>query len=1104
MKITRRRFNQSALGLGLSLAGARLLSGCGDGSDDGDVVEFGERKTLHFDLSNTGPESTHVLHCGGARYPLQRHSAATRETARLARPGLRNVPDELLTHYADDVQVSTVKAHRLQVRTQDPVRGPGLALVAIYIPTEARIRQRRLRGVTSSPGSGGGVDCTFHDQVEDDYINGRSTAKSIITHHPDLISADPDVAAAIETHMDGDQAAAVDNFTISICNQGPAWEHDPDFFDGWCVLVPMTNDDGSPLLDDQGEQVYDYAFSDQTSVDMKPAIDALLASIKNDASLDGEQYDIIYHGDPVDEEALPEANPTQLNDENQVALATRSGLLGEGAGVTFSTTGYHHNVLFYDASYSVSDRRFSIKILNLNFIWYGLYLEYLDADGNPISNPTRSSILNDLLASGFDCETDTLKFWDVVSAPATFFGVPAPYPYQISVQLPDGASQCRLSLIGPGANGSVEHGLSLLPGIALTAVLNFAVPMYFVYNATGEVETKTLTDLFKQPGIILKTLLLFSQIIAEGTDSNTNDFGVEGSLISLFTSLLQDVAFYFNFESAIPELWNWMLEQEAEAEAIESTPFVGWVMRIIAILGTTGDIQASLAEICTNPATISNTVSFTAPVTVVVRHDPEDFEFPLIATHYMVQITAGAKAMEPPLIVPISDEERSNDTLAAVVENVPTTGAPATVTVIFLAENGYPIAHSAAVDENGVPILDDNGNRVPGDITFLNKLDANGEIVVQVPIVENPVPIDAQTVYTHHHKLEYASGKYHWNYTTSPPALEAAVCGGQGLCDLGNVTVWVPGGMIGYSWLANSPSLSDCRTGARGELYNFQNLSLKNDPNVGRKTPGCGFAGGTPITYDQRVPVGEQGWHFYLDPVRISDLDPEYHLRRLYLADSTPIIPNTSESWGRFRISMDRIAVYSKGMQPKVVGISTRFHKLSVLEIPTQAYIGDDFANNAKVMSGQGENNDGLILNPIALTIADNGAILVLQGGVAKRIKAFDFDGKPWKFFSGGTSSTLSLAQDSTEVTWLDISIDPTNLLYVLSHTGSGTQRSDYRLDVYDAGTGEHIVRNTGIAVGRIVVDKFRGLYSLNYETIKGSPIVEPSVSVWAPSPPEN
>ena len=145
-----------------------------------------------------------------------------------------------------------------------------------------------------------------------------------------------------------------------------------------------------------------------------------------------------------------------------------------------------------------------------------------------------------------------------------------------------------------------------------------------------------------------------------------------------------------------------------------------------------------------------------------------------------------------------SDTERSNDTLTAEVPNVPSTGAPATVTVVFKADNGYPIAYSAAVDQNGVPVLDDNGNRIAGEVTFLNKVPSSGELIVQVPIVENPVPITAETQYTHHHRLQYESGAYYWKYTSQPPALEPASCGtGSALCDLRNVTVWIPGGMIG-------------------------------------------------------------------------------------------------------------------------------------------------------------------------------------------------------------------------------------------------------------------------------------------------------------------
>ncbi len=1098
MRITRRQFNRAALTFSMALGAGKLLPGCGDDGDGGGGAGGQtELRTFHFDLAHLPLDQPHVLHVGGKRYPLQRHTAETLAQARRERSGLRGLPDSRVTHFAADVITNPKRVQRMHVTTTDPMRGAGLVLVAMQIPTAARLRARGARGLGDPAPTG--TECTQYDQVPDDYVSGRSTAKSVITHHPDLVTVEPDVAAAIETHMDYDQAAAVDNLTMSICNQGPAYEYDPAYEDGWCVLVRLYNADGSAQLDTNGEQIFDYKFSDKTSDDMKPAIDALLGSVKNDASLDGEQYQVIYHGDPVDESALPAANPTVLNSDDPTLTGQRAQLSGDGESVSFSVTGYHHNVLFYDASHSSTERSVTLKILNLNFIWYALYLEYLDADGVPLSSANRSSFLAELVADGLDLETDTLKFWDMISAPATVFGLPVPFPYQISLDLPDGASQVRLNLIGPGAYGSLEYGPAIIAGAVMTTVICFAIPMYFLSKAVGESESLSLEALFEQKGLILKTLLLYSQLYSEATGGGTNDLGVEGSITSILASLTQDL--FFNLKSTIPELWDWLIGEVAEDEAEQSVPFIGWVIRIMAILGTTGDIVASEAEICTNPMTISNTVSFTNPVTVVVSYDPADFEFPLDATHFQVQITVGAKALEPPTIVQISNEDRSKDTLTAVVENVPSTGADATVSVIFMADNGYPLAYSAAVDANGVPILDENSDRVPGDITFLNKLPASGPLIVNVPIVENPVPITAQTLYTHHHKLEYANGKYLWNYTTQPPALEPANCS-TGLCDLGNVTVWVPGGMIGYSWLASSPSVRECGTNAQGQLYNFQNLSLKNDPNPARKTPGCGFPGATPLAYESTVPVGDPGNHFYLDPVRISDNDPEYHLRRITLDNTTAINVNTNESWGRFRIPIDRMAVYNKGQRPMVIGISKRFHKFAVIEVPSTPYLDDDFANNAKCMAAQGEGNDALLLNPVALTIANNGAILILQGGVNKSIKAFDFDGKPWKFFKNGTVSVLPLATDASSVTFLDISIDPTNLLYVISHAGAGTQQSDFRLDIYDANTGERVVRNTGIAVGRITVDKFRGLYSLNYETVKGSPVVEPSVSVWAPSPP--
>jgi hypothetical protein len=180
--------------------------------------------------------------------------------------------------------------------------------------------------------------------------------------------------------------------------------------------------------------------------------------------------------------------------------------------------------------------------------------------------------------------------------------------------------------------------------------------------------------------------------------------------------------------------------------------------------------------------------------------------------------------------------------------------------------------------------------------------------------------------------------------------------------------------------------------------------------------------------------------------------------------------------------------------------MSTVNSKIAVLKLDTQVYPDDNHCNNAVVMLGEGT-GDKLILYPQALTIASTGEILILQGqNEEMSVKAFTKDGEPSSYFGNGAFS-FPLASVDANAQWLDIAIDGTDLIYILSYTGTGMKQSDYHLDIYDK-NGNRIVRNTGIAVYSMVVDKFRRLYSLNKETIKGSPIVEPSASVWLPTVP--
>lgn len=102
--------------------------------------------------------------------------------------------------------------------------------------------------------------------------------------------------------------------------------------------------------------------------------------------------------------------------------------------------------------------------------------------------------------------------------------------------------------------------------------------------------------------------------------------------------------------------------------------------------------------------------------------------------------------------------------------------------------------------------------------------------------------------------------------------------------------------------------------------------------------------------------------------------------------------------------------------------------------------------------------------------------------------------------------ATMALTDGvSTGITYLDVGVETKGFIYVLSYQGTGSDPSDYHLDIYNP-NGVWLARtpssadDSGVNAARIVVDQWRNLYTLNYETILGpNGRTEPSVSVWIP-----
>lgn len=97
------------------------------------------------------------------------------------------------------------------------------------------------------------------------------------------------------------------------------------------------------------------------------------------------------------------------------------------------------------------------------------------------------------------------------------------------------------------------------------------------------------------------------------------------------------------------------------------------------------------------------------------------------------------------------------------------------------------------------------------------------------------------------------------------------------------------------------------------------------------------------------------------------------------------------------------------------------------------------------------------------------------------------------------------------DVTYMDMATEAKGYIYVLGYFGDGTALADYFVDIYDP-TGAWVVRTpdpdnnagaTGVNGGRLAVDLWRTMYTLNFEHFQGpGGRTEPSVSVWTPTTP--
>jgi hypothetical protein len=450
---------------------------------------------------------------------------------------------------------------------------------------------------------------------------------------------------------------------------------------------------------------------------------------------------------------------------------------------------------------------------------------------------------------------------------------------------------------------------------------------------------------------------------------------------------------------------------------------------------------------------------------IVAKPDPNEGSWPQQADHCEFIIRYGAGFSQQKLV------NMQQEDLSAVVEinfGSVRSAVPITVTVHCLDISGQVLATGSLQSS-----VADNNRQVPLSLAMVNV----------------PITISSNTVYQYKCKLGYSDEVYSWNFSDAPTAVKTDLGANNPLSALVDISLQQENNAIGYTWQASDLTVGQCGIG--GSLttaYFFQNIGNAVAEKA-LKTISCGFAQQPGLVYlnvlpDHKVPTNAS---FFLDP-----RNSKFALRAVDLSSVSSFNLEQSKTAGRFvENNLTGLSLHPSGY---AVATSWADNKMEILAL-SDILTDDSHAERANILSGKGV-EAGLIDSPVGSAITPDGFILVLEDG-NKRIQAFNVNGDPTSLFNG---SPYLMLKDSSQASYLDITVSPAGLIYVLFYQSNGSVVSDYQLDLYQA-DGTYICRSSGINGARLEVDSQGVVYTLNYESIIGhNSRTEPSISQWLPT----
>jgi hypothetical protein len=714
---------------------------------------------------------------------------------------------------------------------------------------------------------------------------------------------------------------------------------------------------------------------------------------------------------------------------------------------------------------------------NSNIRHLTAFIEFMDVDGNVVV----PSGWNTFFTFGDDAtkariESETRKFLTLIEPPSVFGGVPVSgAKASVSFRFPVNATQARI-LVGGIGNGGPNYASVQEIGVALTSTFELGLPALLLAAAAGyHKEGPKIKNLFTA-SIIATIVRFFFGIVWSKGQSDT------GTILKRAAIFLGDIIFKKGLQAII----TFVVEEETESAAEDAIPFIGWALNAVAIATTAAQLAETTASILQSPKVMEEGLHVTHSVTVIIDHDPKDFEFPATATHFDVFLEfSSAQRVEQRVQLPGTTV---SDPLSVTFDNVPLGGTVKVVTYFY--SNTDWIAGRA--EKAGIKNVNDAGS---------NKL------TVQIVLQEQLVPLSGDTTYSHKERMVVQNGRYNWQAGDAPTATRAAL-NSQGaagsLASLSQVSVNQTLGRISYSFQGYSGGAGACGGSGAGSLgYAYRTVGLTEHPEVGMKFSGC-YSGAPTILQNQIFtnPDGS-GANLIIQP----SSDGRYTVQFFNLDSAATYAPQGL--LGIFPLRVDIVRLLPRNV---VIGISRAYQKLFHLQL-ADSPLSLAEAPEATLLSGPAitaagaANNPSLLLAPIGMDVGLQETLILLEvdpsaSGSTGRLRAFDSSGNPIGYFGSSKNHAVSLRSHSQAITYLDMGIERKGYVYVLLYLGDGLSTTDYILEIYKP-DGTYLTQTVGLPAGRFSLDAWRNVYSLNYESVtapRGN--TEPGFSQWIPSTP--